>query len=108
VSITDVCVADCDYGPVIVGVQVSNAGGSDVDAGATLGLYAEDSTGPRLVASYSLPQILAGTSLDGIEFDLAPADIGQYGFTAVVDYTDELNECVETNNDDTWSDAWCP
>jgi hypothetical protein len=108
VSVTDVCVADCDYGPVIVGVQVSNAGGSDIDAGASLGLYAIDSTGPRLVATYSLPAIASGEALAGIEFDLTPADVGQFGFQAVVDGADSLSECVETNNEDTWADAWCP
>jgi hypothetical protein len=42
VAITAVCVADCDYGPVEVGVQVANRGAADVLAGAVLTLYAID------------------------------------------------------------------
>ncbi|MES2643398.1 MAG: hypothetical protein V4850_28195 [Myxococcota bacterium] len=110
-SIREVCVADCDYGPVLVGVQVANQGGSDVDAGVILSLYAEDDV-PRLVATVVLPEIPAGTMLDGITIELTPADIGLNGYTAVIDDDgtgiDAVNECDEDNNADTWADIACP
>jgi hypothetical protein len=108
VHITDQCVADCEYGPVAVGVQVSNLGGQDISAGASLRLYADDDSGERQVATYTLPAIPAGTVLDGVQFDLAPADIGKYGWVARVDEIDTLHECDETNNEDRWADATCP
>jgi hypothetical protein len=108
VSIQDVCVADCDYGPVEVGVQVWNEGGADVSAGAVLSLYADDDTGPRWVASATLGAVTAGTSLDAVTFELAPADVGMYGFIAVIDDGDAISECVEDNNDDTWAEVYCP
>ncbi len=108
VAITDQCVADCDYGPVSVGVQVGNAGGVDVDAGVVLNLYADDDTGERLVATTTLPEILAGTILDGIQLDLGPGDIGRFGWIARVDETDVYNECDETNNEARYTDSLCP
>ena len=110
-EITDICVLDCTYGPVTVGVQVANQGGADVDAGAMLALYAQDST-PRLIATAVLPAIPMGTKIDGISFELQPADVGQYGFVAVVDDdgngVDSVSECDETNNTDEYNDAFCP
>jgi hypothetical protein len=108
VEITDVCVADCDYGPVALAAQVRNEGGADVDAGANLTIYAEDATGQRVIATYSLPAVPAGTSITGIEFTLTPADIGDFGFSAAVDVPGEVSECVEDNNTDAWSDVYCP
>ncbi len=107
VAITDQCIADCDFGPVTVGVQVGNAGGADIDAGRVLNLYADDDAGERLVASHTLPLIPAGTLLDGVEFNLTPADIGRYGWIARVDEDEVLNECNETNNEDRWTDSVC-
>ncbi len=107
-DITDVCVADCEYGPVAVGVWVQNQGGADVDAGAELELYAVDGGVPRLVASSTLPAIAAGSSLDGIQFDLVPADIGSEGFRVSVDTTFAIGECDETNNEGEWTDTVCP
>jgi hypothetical protein len=111
VSITDVCVADCDYGPVELGIQVANQGGADVDAGTIVAIYADDGV-PRLISTVTLPAIPAGTLLDGIQVDLGPEDVGDYGFLAVVDDdgtgTDDVGECDETNNTDMWTDVFCP
>lgn len=111
-TITDVCVSDCVYGPVALSVQVGNVGASDVDAGYTLSVYAKESTGNRLVAQSTLPAVAAGTQLDGIEFELTPADVGDQGFIATVDDdgtgVGSLSECDETNNTDKYLDAACP
>jgi hypothetical protein len=105
--VTDVCVADCTYGPVQVAVEVWNEGGADVRAGVELRLYSDDATGRREVASTTLPDVPAGTSLDGITFDLTPADVGSLGWYVSIDPTNAENECDETNNDDQWTDAIC-
>ena len=106
IDITDVCVADCDYGPVMLSFQVGNQGGDDVDAGTVVGIYADDGT-PRLVTTTVLPEIPAGTLLEGIEVELSPADIGLYGFMVMVDPYDDENECDETNNEADYSDVFC-
>jgi hypothetical protein len=110
VEITDVCVADCEYGPVELGIQVANEGGADVDAGAVVAIYAKDDT-PRLVTTVTLPAIPAGTKIDGISVDLTSEDVGDYGFIAVVDDdgtgAGDVNECDETNNEDDWNDVFC-
>lgn len=106
--IMDVCVADCDYGPVAVSVQVENRGGADVEAGALLELWADQDTGRVLVASMTLPAIAAGTKIEGVQFDLAPADIGKFGWFAVVNPDGAGSECDETNNEDNWADMVCP
>ncbi len=107
VQVTDACVADCTYGPVKVAVQVRNEGGADVSAGIELRLYADDSSGRRQVASMTLPEIPAGTMLEGIEFNLTPADVGNIGWYASVDNNDDERECIEDNNSDNWTDAIC-
>ncbi len=108
VDITDVCVADCDYGPVAVALKVTNQGGSDVEVGATVQLYADDETGLRPLTTVTLPAIAAGTTLDGIQVDLLPEDIGRYGFAVTIDPSDNLSECDETNNEGWWTDTVCP
>ena len=112
VQITDACVMDCTYGPVTVAVQVANQGAVDVSAGASLSLYAVEGSSNRLVAVAMLPEIPQGMELDGITFDLAPEDVGLYGFRAVIDDDGTgrgiVNECDEDNNFDEYADAWCP
>jgi len=111
-TITDICLLDCTYGPVAVGVQVSNEGGLDVDAGATVALYANDSTGRRLIGTKTLPAVPMGMRIDGVTFDVAVADIGHYGFIAVVDDdgtgNGDISECNEDNNEDAYTDVLCP
>jgi hypothetical protein len=111
VDITDVCVYDCDYGPVAISVQVYNQGGADVAAGTKLAIYADDST-PRLIAATTIGAIAAGEVLEGISFELTTADIGMYGFRAVIDDdgtgVGSVNECDESNNHASYSDVFCP
>ena len=111
-NITDVCVSDCVYGPVALSVQVSNPGGSDVNAGAILAVYANDETSTRLIGTAVLPAVAAGTKLAGIEFELTVADVGSRGFIAIVDDdgtgVGAVSECDELNNEDRFMDAACP
>jgi len=112
VSITDVCVMDCTYGPVAVAIQATNYGGADVPSGTLVALYAQDTSGPRFLTTVSLPAIAAGTRVEGIEVTLDPSQVGDRGFRAVIDDDgsgiSDVSECDETNNEDIWADALCP
>lgn len=111
VQITDVCVMDCIYGPASLAVSAENQGGSDISAGVNVALYAMEDMGPRLVTVLTLPDLPAGTRVPGIQVDLAVADIGTWGFTAVIDDDGSgvgvIDECDETNNVGEWNDAYC-
>ncbi len=111
-EITDICLMDCIYGPVEVGVQVQNEGGMDVDAGVVVSLYANDDSGSRLIGTKTLPAIAMGTRIDGVTFDVSPSDLGRFGFTAVVDDDGagigSVSECDEDNNFDVYADSLCP
>ncbi|MFZ5481933.1 MAG: FG-GAP-like repeat-containing protein [Myxococcota bacterium] len=107
-SVTDVCVADCDYGPVEVSVQVANQGGADVSDGqAYVSLWTIEDT-PREIASQALPAVAAGEKLAGITFELDPSDVGERGFEVRVDDGEAVSECDETNNTDEWREVYCP
>lgn len=113
VEITDICLADCVYGPVQVGVQVANRGGMDLDAGAYVSLYSNFADGTqRLIGTQLLPAIAMGMRGAGLTFDVAPSDVGEYGFTAVADDNGlgegAVSECDEDNNVDIYADALCP
>jgi hypothetical protein len=112
VTFTDVCVADCTYGPVSVALQVGNQGGADVPAGATLALYAQDDASARLLRTVALPAVPEGTLLEGVQLDLAPGDVGTRGFRAVVNdpatRTRYVHDCDTSNDVATWSDGACP
>ena len=108
VALTDVCVADCEYGPVRVVAQVGNQGLVDVPEGAILAIYADDNGQQRLLAEMPLPFVRAGESLGEITFELSPADIGASGFHARVNESGGVYECDTANNQDAWSDVFCP
>ncbi len=111
-EITDICLLDCTYGPILVGVQVQNEGGVDVDAGTYVSLYAnnEDSS-LTLIGTQTMPAIAMGTRIDGVTFEVLPSQIGARGFTAVVDDDGTgdgaISECDEENNMDLYTDAFC-
>jgi hypothetical protein len=75
-------------------------------------LYANDSTGRRLIGTKTLPAVPMGMRIDGVTFDVAVADIGRYGFVAVVDDdgtgNGDISECNEDNNEDAYTDVLCP
>lgn len=112
VAVTDVCVADCVAGPMAIAVQVSNQGADDVPSGVPLTLYAEESTGPRVVATLLLGAVPAGTALAGTEIALAPGDVGELGLRVVVDDDGTgrgvLAECDEANNATIEQGVGCP
>lgn len=111
VEFTDVCIADCTYGPVALAMQVSNDGGRAAPAGVPLTLYTMDGTVPRVLITSLLPEIPAGTSLDGVEVIMAPEEVGTNGFLAVVDDdgtgAPTIWECHEDDNMAWWEEG-CP
>ena len=106
-AITDVCVADCDYGPVVVAVQVVNQGGADSNGSEVLVLYSDMDTGLREVARQTIGVVPAGTKDYALEFELLPGDIGEFGWRAEIE-SPSVSECDEDNNYDTWVDTVCP
>ncbi len=112
-SITDICVVDCIYGPAEVGVQIENVGGADVSAGVYVSLYANNADGTEsLIGTQTLPAVPMGQRIDGMTFNVLPAQIGKLGFTAVVDDDGTglgaVSECDEDNNVDIYADTLCP
>jgi len=108
VSILDQCVADCDYGPVALSVQVSNVGLRSVGAGTELWVYSNGSAGERLVATVSLPAIPAGQRLAGIQIDLPISAVDIAGWIARVDGGERWEECDDGRNEDRWTEPACP
>jgi hypothetical protein len=98
IAITDVCVADCQYGPIQVALQVANAGYVDAAEGAMAAVYAVEEDGWREVARIALPAVPAGTALAGITLDLAVGDVGAFGLGARVDPDGQVTECDEEND----------
>ena len=104
VAIDDVCVADCDFGPVLVGLHVENIGLVDVPAGAVVSLYTAEGT---LLTQVTLGDVPAGRSLAGVTIELTPADVTAGGFVAIVDEAGTVQECDEADNTATWGETGC-
>lgn len=94
---TDVCVEDCQDGPVHVAVQVVNQGGAEAAAGAVVTLHTHTSAGWREVASLTIAEPIPPlTALDGFAFEV-PLD--QWGDHQVLDVTAaHADECDLTND----------
>ncbi|MCB9743501.1 MAG: VCBS repeat-containing protein [Alphaproteobacteria bacterium] len=109
--ILELCVADCELGPVKVSVQVFNEGGADVAAGAPWAVYRVDGGARTLVATGSLPALASGEAAEGLLLVLDPEDVGDHGFAFVVDDDGsgqgQVAECDEQDNEALWSSAIC-
>jgi predicted heme/steroid binding protein len=108
VDFDDQCVADCTYGPVALSIQVTNVGARSVAAGAELTVYSNGSAGERLVATVALPNIPAGTRLEGIQVDLPISALDDGGWIARVDAAGVIGECDEDRNEARWTEPACP
>jgi len=112
VEITDVCLSDCEDGPIKVAIQVSNEGGADVAAGTPWALYKNDAGTLTFVRTGTLPAIAAGEALAGFEVELALAEFGTDGIVVRVDDDgagggDVVDECEETDNEATLVESFC-
>lgn len=111
-TLVDLCVADCDSGPVKVSLAVKNQGAVDIDAGVPWAFYKNDDGVLTYVTGGLLPAIPSGMALDSFEIELTPADLGTMGFVISLDDdgtgVDASGECDATNNQVTWTDSVCP
>jgi hypothetical protein len=111
VSYDDLCVADCNNGPIKISFQVANKGAVDVEAGTPWAFYKVDGEAITLVKTGTLDAIPAGTSLQGFALELVPGDIGVNGFLMTVDDDGAggslHSECDEDNNTVVWLDRIC-
>ncbi|MCB9758625.1 MAG: hypothetical protein H6739_02170 [Alphaproteobacteria bacterium] len=111
VLVRDLCVADCEDGPVKISVQVENKGGEPIAAGTPWAFYKNDNTSTTLVTTGTLPEVASGEAPEGFVIEVLPSDIGSYGFILVVDDDGSggysINECDETNNRVVWADRIC-
>ncbi len=112
-AITDVCLADCAFGPVRLAIQVANQGGEAVAAGTWLSLYALETDGTRRwLGRFAMPVLPPLTAVAGFEVPLRVEDIGTAGWEAVIDDdgtgTGRVEECDEANNVGAWTDVTCP
>jgi hypothetical protein len=110
-SVTDVCVADCDNGPVKIAVRVSNQGASDIEAGTPWSYYRNDGGVLTFMLSGTLPAVPAGTSAATFEIVVTPAALGEDGFIIALDDdgtgVNAAAECDGTNNLVVWGDVVC-
>ena len=83
--IRDLCVADCDDGPVKISVQVENEGSRTLAAGTPWAFYKVDGTGNTLVTTGTLPEVPSGEAPEGFVIEVAPTDLGEFGFVIVLD-----------------------
>lgn len=106
-SIPDLCVADCAYGPVVVGLQVTNEGEAPSPAGVMARLYAEDHAGRRLLGTWSLPAIPGGRRGDGWQAELVVDDVPEVAWVLTVDEEQDVEECDEADNEARLAEGVC-
>lgn len=110
--VVDLCVADCENGPVKISVEVRNRGATDIPAGVPWTFYRNDGGTRTYVTGGALPAIASGTALASFEIAVDPADIGTTGFVIGLDDdgagVDASSECDATNNEIVWTDSLCP
>lgn len=116
VQITDVCTKDCDDDLLVVWVQVGNQGYLPVDGSVDLALFGMKEGGGREVLhrstltglesgvlGQSIQLVVDLTEFPGMVFEdlTATIDGGNSSRASVVE------ECDETNNEDTWGENLC-
>ncbi len=105
-DIADVCVASCNAeGQVEVQAQVWNDGGASVDD-ATVALYGLPGGVETLIEARATGPIAGGTSVE-LTFVTTVDAMGD-GLLLKADPDGALDECDETDNEDSWIDRPCP
>jgi hypothetical protein len=98
----DLCVADCDRGPIRATLEVWNEGSGEAPARVPWALYRLEGGVPTLLRSGQLAGIPSGRSLGSFELELLPGELGPEGLRFTVDDRgdghDLLYECDETDN----------
>lgn len=110
--VVDVCVADCDNGPIKISVQVENQGGADIAVGVPWALYGVTAGVRTLITTGTLEAVASGASTASFEIEVAPAQMGENGFVVVLDDDGAgggvLTECDDDNNELEYTDTFCP
>lgn len=114
-TITDVCYAGCQDGATaLVAVQVWNAGTENSATGVPVALYTKEGGRLELLGVRKLTKRVAGGWVsDTLVFEVRVGQIGRDGFVVRVDddgtgFELHPDECIETNNEGTWTDSPCP
>ena len=102
-SLIDLCVADCNDGPIKLSFQAYNAGGETLEAGTPWALYKNDAGTLTLVQTGALSAELAsGEKGEGFVVTVGPEDLGLNGFVLSLDDdgtgVGSVDECDEDNN----------
>jgi len=101
-ALVDLCVADCDRGPIRATLEVWNEGSGEAPARVPWALYRLEGGVPTLLRSGQLAGIPSGRSLGSFELELLPGELGPEGLRFTVDDRgdghDLLYECDETDN----------
>lgn len=106
VAIIDVCVASCDGdGAAQISLQAWNDGGVDIES-VDVGIYGVIDGVETLDQIVTLGPIPSGTSVE-TTVDSTITAMGT-AYVARIDPEDDLRECDEDDNDDTWADVPCP
>lgn len=115
VSVKDVCTDECDRDKLYVWLQVANDGYEDVTDDFDVELYGVmDSGEERLLDSQTVTDTVpAATSMDSIAIVVDPVPNTLASIYAKVDKGNNaasgvVGECIEDNNEDTYTENLCP
>ena len=115
VSVKDVCTDECDRKRLMVWLQIANDGYEDVEEDVTISLYGVMDSGSDVLLADTVvtDSIPAGMSLDSVTFTLDPVPATLASVYGKVDFGnnsdhDIVDECIEDNNEDVYSDNLCP
>ncbi len=112
-KIEDVCVDECSLGNVDLWVTVGNQGYSDVTDSFNIEVIGETGSGEVVLDTISWTVGLAqGHQSESIAIQLTGVPTPLYDLKVAVDggnseSLSEVNECYETNNEDTWGAIIC-
>jgi hypothetical protein len=108
VEVVGVC-EDCVDSEINVYVSVSNLGAVFAPDGLTVSVYAVDgSTRTRITSTATTEPIYPGDRKAPLRFTIPVASVGTDGLYVKVDDDDDVRECDESNNTDTWDALTCP
>ncbi len=112
-KIEDVCVDECANGNVTVWVEVGNQGYSDVTDPFNIEIIGATDSGDVILDTVSWTVgLVQGHQSDSLSIELTGVPTPLYDLRVAVDggnseSLSEINECYETNNEDTWGSIIC-
>lgn len=108
VQILDVCALDCAEGRFTLWVALANGGTLGVEDDVNLEIRAITDAGDISVWNHAYHDGLeAGMRSASIEVDLESVPTPVYGFIAIVNGDDAVNDCHDENDENTWEESFC-